>query len=350
MFSGKYYNHQVAQTIPAKIQLFSESLHLELPGGKKLLWLFAEITTEVVDRNFIRITAEGTLEVNDPVFVKTFLQKYKYTRSAGLHQLALRGGLKITLIVLLAMAGLLLTGHFYVLPWCVNRVVDKLPLSFDKELGLLAQQSIDETSDPAGNQLLSNFAHQIKWETKDTLTFCIVKSDTENAYALPGGRIVVYTGLLEKLHSSDELAALLSHEVAHITGRHAVKKLCRDMSTSMLVSIAFGNASGATNTLYASAGSLYSLTYSREFEQEADLLGMETLRRNHIDQQGMLTLMHTLQKLDQQTNIPEFIRTHPLTDNRVNYVRKNIAEHPVAFGKKTQMEQIFRQLRQHYSK
>lgn len=323
---------------------------MELPGGKKLHWLFTEITAEVVDRNFIRISGEATLEVNDPVFVKAFLQKYKYTRSAGLHQLALRGGLKVTLIVLLAMAGILLFGHFYAIPWCVNRVVDRLPLSFDKELGTLAAQSIHETSDPVGNQLLSNFARQIKWDTQDTLTFCIVKSDIENAYALPGGRIVVYTGLLEKLHNSDQLAALLSHEVAHVTARHSVKKLCRDMSTTMLVSIAFGNASGATNTLYANASSLYSLTYSRQYEQEADIMGMETLRRNHISQLGMLGLMQALQQLDQQTNIPEFVRTHPLTENRLNYVRKDIAEHLSFTEKNILREQLFQQLRQRYSK
>ena len=350
MFSGKYYNHQVAQAIPAKVQLFTESLHMELPGGKKLHWLFTEITAEVVDRNFIRISGEGTLEVNDPVFVKTFLQKYKHTRSAGLHQLALRGGLKATLIVLLALAGILLFGHFYALPWCVNRVVDRLPHSFDKELGALAAQSIHETNDPLGSRLLSDFAHQIKWDTQDSLTFCIVKSDIENAYALPGGRIVVYSGLLEKLQSSDQLAALLSHEVAHVTSRHSVKKLCRDMSATMLVSIAFGNASGATNTLYANAASLYSLTYSRQYEQEADIRGMETLRRNHISQLGMLGLMQALQQPDRQTNIPEFVRTHPLTENRMNYVRKDIAANFAFTEKNTQRELIFRQLRQRYSK
>lgn len=355
MFTGKYYNHQVAQATPVNIQLFVESLQLNLPAGRKLHWLFTEIATEVVDRNFIRITytgveQEGTLEVNDPVFVKAFLQKYKYTRSAGLHQLALRGGLKATLIVLLALTGLLLIGHFYALPWCVNRIVDRLPLSFDKELGAIAQQSINETTDPAGSRLLTSFAQQIKWDTQDTLTFSVVKSDIENAYALPGGRIVVYTGLLEKLHKPEQLAALLSHEAAHVTGRHSVRKLCRDMSTAMVVNIAFGSTGGATNTLYANAGSIYSLTYSRQYEQEADIMGMETLRRNHIDQQGMLQLMQELQKLDQQTNVPEFIRTHPLTDNRVNYVRKDIAKHPATFNRNERMEEIFRQLLHLYKK
>lgn len=349
MFSGNYYNHQVAQAIPANIRLFEESLQLELPGGRKLHWLFTEITTEMTDRNFIRIAvaAEGTLEVNDHVFVKAFLQKYKYTRRAGLHQLALRGGLKVTLIVLLVLTGILLAGHFYVLPWCVNRVVDKLPLSFDKELGTLAQQSMHETSDPIGSQLLTSFARQVKWDTQDTLTFTIVKSNIENAYALPGGYIVVYTGLLKQLNTPEQLAALLSHEVAHVTSRHSVKKLCRDMSTTLLIDLAFG---GSTHTLYANASSLYSLTYSRQYEQEADITGMETLRRNHIDQSGMLRLMQELQKLDTDKALPEFVRTHPLTNHRVDYIRRDIAAHPASFKRNAQMEQIFRELMQRYRK
>lgn len=351
MFSGKYYDHQVAQAIPVNIQLFAESLQLDLPGGIKKHWLFTEISSQVGDKNFIRITytglEEGTLEVNDPVFVRTFLQKYKYTRSTGLHQLVLRGGLKVSLIMLLVLTGVILAGHFYVVPWCVNRVVDRLPLSFDKELGEIAQQSIHETTDVTGNRLLTSFAHQMKWDAQDTLTFSLVNSEIENAYALPGGRIVVYTGLLKKLHTPEQLAALLSHEVAHVTGRHSVRKLCRDMSTSLLVSVAFGNSSGATNALYANASSLYSLTYSRQYEQEADITGIETLRRNHIDQNGMLQLMQALQKLDQQVKVPEFIRTHPLTDNRVKYVARNIKEHPATFNRNSRMQEIFQELKKH---
>lgn len=351
MFKGKYYNHQVAQATPVNIQLFGESLQLDFAGGSKLHWLFAEISSQVGDKNFIRIThtgtEEGTLEVNDPVFVKTFLQNYKYTRSAGLHELVLRGGLKVSLIMLLLLTAVILAGHFYAIPWCVNRIVDRLPLSFDKELGEIAQQSIHETTDTTGNRLLTNFAHQIKWDTQDTLTFSLVNSKIENAYALPGGRIVVYTGLLKKLHTPEQLAALLSHEVAHVTNRHSVRKLCRDMSTTVLVSVAFGNSSGATNTLYANASSLYSLTYSRQYEQEADITGIETLRSNHINQRGMLELMQELQKLDQQSNIPEFIRTHPLTDNRVKYVAGNIKEHPATFNRNDRMREIFSQLQRH---
>lgn len=354
MFKGNYYNHQVARAIPVNIHLFTESLQLDIIAAgappRKLHWLFTEISTHVAP-GFIRITRtgeeEGTLEVTDPVFVKEFLERYKHTRSAGLHQLVLRGGVKASLIIMLVIIGALLAGHFYFLPWCVNRVVGQLPPTFDKELGDLARNSLHETPDKDGSRLLAQFAAQMKWGTQEKLDFTVVDSDVENAYSLPGGYVVVYTGLLKKLETPEQLAALLGHEVAHITHRHGVRKICQEVSTSMLISFALGN-SGAVNLLYSEAASLHNLTYSREYEREADIGGMETLRRNRINQLGMLQLLRELQKLDGKVAVPEFVRSHPLTGNRLNYVRRDAEEHPAAFDRHEKMEVLFKQLQARY--
>ena len=350
LFKGNYYDRQVAAAAPVTVQLFTESLQLDFTGSmpaRKLHWLFTEIKAEVVDRNFIRISGtdegDGTLEVNDPEFVKGFLQKYKLTRGTGLHELVLRGGLKVSVVMLAMLAGILLIGHFLVLPWCADRVVDQLPLSFDKELGDVARSTMHEKIDTAASHLLTRFAAQMQWDTRDTLTFTVVPSDVENAYALPGGYIVVYTGLLKKLKKKEELAALLGHEVSHVTCRHSVRKLCRDMSTTILLTVDFSNSSAATAALYSNAGSLYSLTYSRQYEKQADEKGLEVLRKNHINQQGMLQLMEELQKLDHKLNIPEFVSTHPLTNNRIRYVRRDIKKHPASYTDNPQMEALFQQ-------
>jgi Zn-dependent protease with chaperone function len=320
--------------------------------AKKLQWLFKEITIQVSDRNFIRITntgeEAGTLEVHDPVFVKTFLQSYRHTRPAGLHELAARGGYKVGLISLVILIGLLLAGHFFILPWCADKIVDQLPRSFDKKIGETVREGIQEKIDTAGSQLLTKFAAQMKWDTSDSLTFTVVPSSIENAYALPGGYVTVYTGLLEKLRTKEELAALLSHEVAHVTRRHSVRKLCRDLSTSVLLSAVLSGAGDAVSVLYSNASSIYNLKYSRQYEEQADITGLETLRRNHIDQQGMVQLMQELQKLDKKIDVPEFISTHPLTDKRVRYVKQDIKAHPSSAKSNERMEEIFKQLQQRY--
>jgi Zn-dependent protease with chaperone function len=358
MYKGEYYNHQVAKAIPVNVQVFTESLLLDYPRdgmpAKKLQWLFKEITVQVSDRNFIRITntgeEAGTLEVHDPAFVKAFLQNYRHTRPAGLHELAARGGYKVGLISVVILIGILLAGHFFILPWCADKIVDQLPTSFDKKIGETVREGIQEDIDTAGSQLLTKFAAQMKWDTPDSLTFIIVPSKIENAYALPGGYVTVYTGLLEKLHTKDELAALLSHEVAHITRRHSVRKLCRDLSTSVLLSAVLSGAGDAAGVLYSNASSIYNLKYSRKYEEQADITGLETLRRNHIDQQGMVQLMQELQKLDKKLNVPEFISTHPLTDKRIQYVQQDIKAHPSSAMSNEKMDEIFKQLQQRYHK
>ena len=356
MYKGQYYNHQVAKAIPVNVQVFEASLLLDYTQEgmppEQLRWFFSEISVQVSDRNFIRITytgeGGGTLEVNDPVFVKEFLKNYKHIRGAGLQDLALRGGYKVGLIALLALIGILLATHFFILPWVADKVVDQLPRSFDKQIGIAARNSMQEKIDTAGSALLTQFAAQMKWDTSDSLVFTLVPSDIENAYALPGGYVMVYTGLLKKLHTKEELAALLSHEVAHVTRRHSVRKLCRDMSTSLLVSVLISDVGGIAGTLYANASAVYSLTYSRKYEEQADITGLETMRRNQIDQQGMVKLMQELKKLDHQLKIPEFISTHPLTENRISYVQQDIKAHPASTRNNEKMEEIFRQLHQRY--
>lgn len=358
MYKGEYYDHQVAKAIPVTVQVFAESLLLiysqEGMPARKLQWLFTELSVQANDRNFIRITytgeEAGTLEVHDPVFINTFFQHYKHTRSAGLHQLALRGGYKVGLISLVILIGILVAGHFFILPWCADKIVDQLPKSFDKSIGVTVREGIQEKVDTAGSLLLIEFASQMKWDTSDSLTFTVVPSSIENAYALPGGYVTVYTGLLEKLRTKEELAALLSHEVAHVTRRHSVRKLCRDLSTSMLLSMVLSGAGDVASVLYSNASSIYNLKYSREYEEQADITGLETLRRNHIDQQGMLQLMEELKKLDSKLKVPEFISTHPLTDHRINYVRKEIKANPATAESNEKMEEIFRQIQQRYHK
>ncbi len=209
---------------------------------------------------------------------------------------------------------------------------------------------MQEEIDTAGSQLLAEFAAQMKWDTPDSLVFTVVPSKVENAYALPGGYVMVYTGLLEKLKTKEELAALLSHEVAHVAHRHSVRKLCRDMSTTVLLSVVLSNVGDATSILYANASSIYSLTYSRKYEEQADITGLKTMRGNHLDQQGMLRLMQELKKLDQKIKIPEFISTHPLTENRIRYVQQDIKAHPASAESNEKMEALFKQLQQRYHK
>lgn len=351
MYKGTFYKQPAAEMIPVSFRIYDDGLQFETIGDEtplqSYLWLFTAIHFEVTGDYFMRIMHqqhEGQkLEINDPAFVKVFLRKYKHSR-----HFFRRSGMQTAIVALSVFIGLVLLAFFLVLPWTADKVANNLPRTFDQQLGQTAMAGMNEVTDDSASALLTQFAAQIRWDTPDTLTFFVVPSAIENAYALPGGYVFLYTGLLKKVDKKEELAALLSHEVAHITYRHSVRKLCHDMSTNVVLSLLLANTGDMANMLFSNANGLYGMKYSRKFEKQADIAGMHTLRNNHIDQQGMLALMEVLKQLSDRSDAPEFISSHPLTTSRINYIREDISNNRATATEHTKMESLFRQLKAKY--
>lgn len=150
------------------------------------------------------------------------------------------------------------------------------------------------------------------WETN------VLTSKDVNAWAMPGGKMAVYTGLIERLNvTDDELAAVMGHEIAHALREHARERIARQMSTqaaSTIGSIAIQILTGVqldpqiTGTV---GQAVFVLPNSRENEQEADVIGVELMARAGYDPRAALSLW---QKMGQATGgggPPEFLSTHP---------------------------------------
>ena len=176
----------------------------------------------------------------------------------------------------------------------------------------------------------------------------VVEKDEFNAFAIPGRKIVIYTGALKNLNSYPELLALLGHEAGHVEGRHAIRTLFRSLSTYALLSFFVGDISGIAAVLVQNAESIYAMSYSRDFERDSDLQSHTFLCLNHIDQNGTIRLMKAMKK---QVGVLEnkelaFLNSHPLTDERIQNAQKEIMENPCnAFQTDTTLESIFTQLR-----
>jgi len=119
----------------------------------------------------------------------------------------------------------------------------------------------------------------------------VVKSSIFNAVALPGGNIVVFSGLLENAESPESLAAVLAHEMQHIKKRHVTKKIIEDSSTGLIISAVSGDVTGSM--LYGAkiARTLAVLSYSRQDEEEADDEGMKMLIAANIDPEAMINFL-----------------------------------------------------------
>lgn len=153
------------------------------------------------------------------------------------------------------------------------------------------------------------------WETH------VLTSPEVNAWCMPGGKIAVYTGLIEKLHvTDDELAAVMGHEMAHALREHARERASEQAAAGLGISIlsavaGLGDA-GQKGMEYAYMG-LLGLPNSRKHETEADRIGVELAARAGYNPQAAVTLWQKMEKLG-GSDVPTFLSTHPAPADRLS--------------------------------
>lgn len=160
-------------------------------------------------------------------------------------------------------------------------------------------------------------------------TFFVVKDNNVNAFAAPGGFIGVNTGLIRLMESEAELAAVIAHEIAHVTQRHLVRhfeatsSLSLGMAAAVLAALLLGghNSEAREALVFGSlgAGARADVNFTRAHEQEADRLGIQFLQNAGYPGQAMA---NTFKRLDQLSRfggdgIPEFLRSHPVNESRI---------------------------------
>jgi len=172
------------------------------------------------------------------------------------------------------------------------------------------------------------------------ITFFIVNDSSINAFAMLGGVIGIHTGLILSASSESELASVLSHEVAHITQRHVARmigKLQKDSFKSYLglglaLLLARSNPELARGALAVSQalGIQTVLDFTRENEKEADRVGIKILHKAGFDVRGSIDFFRTLQKGNRHSigAAPSFLRTHPITSERINDIEDRLADYP----------------------
>jgi predicted Zn-dependent protease len=161
--------------------------------------------------------------------------------------------------------------------------------------------------------------------------FFLISSNQINAFATPGGVIAVYSGLFINTQTESELASVLAHEIAHVTQRHLARsfeklnQLSIPIMAGMIAGILLGAATGEGDVGAAAAlgitaaGQQAQINYTRANEKEADRVGMRYLSLSGYDPSGMPGFFQKLERKNRYTdkNYPEFLRTHPVTINRI---------------------------------
>ncbi len=172
--------------------------------------------------------------------------------------------------------------------------------------------------------------------SSQNFSFFAVRDGTLNAFALPGGFIGVHTGLIVSAQSESELASVLGHEIAHVTQRHIAQMVGNQGRTglillaSLIVAVLAANsnpqAAEAAIATGSAAGLQSQLSYSRDFEREADRVGLQILDAAGFDVRGMASFFERLQRNSRlyENNAPVYMRTHPLTTERISDIENRI--------------------------
>ena len=160
-------------------------------------------------------------------------------------------------------------------------------------------------------------------------SFQMVDSKEINAFALPGGHMFMFTGLMDRIKSPSELAAVTGHEMTHVRKQHwanaAAAQKKRELVLAGLLNVT--HAGQIWQTLAGGAEQLYTLRFSRGEEDQADAGGLQNMAEAGFNLHGMLDLFNTLQQATGgQSRGPEFLSDHPLTSDRIKHTQQRIAQ------------------------
>ncbi len=283
------------------------------------------------------------LDITDKEFISEYKNHFKVS---AYNRIAHTQNRNIVLLVFAVFVSMILLTYFYVLPFAADIFAQQFPKDIEISMGeklyqnVLAGEEIDSTK----TANINLFFKQMKVDGDYPVKITVVEKNVENAFALPGGGIVVYDKILDGMDSYDELAALLAHEYSHVQLKHATRNIFRSLSGYIFISMFIGDISGVSAVVIQNADQFRSLKYGRELEHEADENGLMILKRNKIDGSGMAHLFSYLKK-GNEINISEYFSSHPDIDSRIDFVKTFQKENPYSSVQNDSMKVYFEKLK-----
>jgi Zn-dependent protease with chaperone function len=279
-----------------------------------------------------------TLYVKDPAIITAFranappeLTRDLERAAAGVRRMRTRHRMVWTA----AGAAILLFGVFvwFGADLLIDMAVSRIPIEWEQKLGetayrdVLAQQTVIKQG-PAVSAV-EEMTGRLTGALKDSpyrFEVTVVRNDAVNAFALPGGYVVVFTGLMKKAESGEEVAGVLSHELNHVLQRHGIERTVRQLGLFAALSIILGDRQGMAGLARQLSMELLTLRFGREQETEADVTGLRLLHRAKIDPDGIIRFFERLSEKDRDRI--ELLSTHPMSQARAARLKAESAALP----------------------
>lgn len=313
----------------------SELNKAEFIGNNRILIRLNEKTGELLDvtsAEFVRSFKDAFPNISG----KNFLEKVADSGWKGI--------ISIVALLVAAVAGL----YFFVVPFFGEMSARFIPQQYEEQLGEAVYGNMIQTYtiDTAKTKLVNELVKDIDFKTPYNLKMVVVDFDQKNAFAMPGGYIIIYSGIISEMEDYSELLGLLAHEVSHVNHRHSLRSIFRSLSSYIFISVLLNDVNGVTAVLLDNINNFKNLSYSRKLEEEADMEGLKILYHNQVDPKGMVKLFEVLMKEGDMPGQLEFLSSHPLTTKRIEYIEAQISEADYTVATNEERDSIWQLLKE----
>lgn len=334
-FSVRYHDGRLSIAHDATLTLMPDHwlIHYLDPSGEltSVRWTLPGIVT---DENFSNLFIfrygdfpQQTIECKDENLPGALRSRYPEKvffrkRISNLFKLNNTTIVGVALLVLTLMGA----AYWYGLPWLAGAVATRIPVSAEIEMGDTMYENVIRAYDVNQplTEAVNDFAKSIDFKTQYPIRVTVVKEEEVNAFALPGGHIVVFDKIIRQMKTKEQLAALLAHEVAHVHYKHSLRNIFRSLAGYLFLSLLLNDINGIAALVADNSNTLANLTYSRELETEADQKAMAIFQADGLDLKGFVDLFTQLKNEHGDLGSLKLLSTHPLTEERLRMAEKMV--------------------------
>jgi beta-barrel assembly-enhancing protease len=230
-----------------------------------------------------------------------------------------------------------LVGLYLLIPVLFNSAISLLPREWDEQLGIIGKQEMQSEYSMFNDRYVQNSIEEIlvvleqNVDPEDEWPFeiFVVNNDITNAFALPGGSIFVFTGLIAESSSAEEVAGVIAHEMGHIINRHGIKRIAQSIGTLVIIQLIFGNTDGFTSIAREFLTAATINNYSQSQEREADETSVILMHKAGLNPLALSEFFYRLK--EQGEEVPAYLSwlsTHPSHDDRINAIENMVIKLP----------------------
>jgi predicted Zn-dependent protease len=334
---GRYFDGETAARVETDVVISADGVELCFHDGSRVFWPYTGIrqTQGELEGEPARLEhgeePAAAVVVDTPGFLDA-LHGYTLEVVAAGRDRSIGAGQVLAALAAAAFVG---TGLYF---WGAHALGDlaaaALPPSWEKRLGDAAVRQIapeeDRCDDAVKAEAVESIVRRLAAaQGPSPYNYDLVlATGMLNAFAAPGGRMVVFDELIDITDSPEELAGVLAHEIEHVEHRHSTRALFRDLTVNAIQAAVTGDLANGAFAMDGAA-TLATLAHHRDEELEADAEGLKLLRKAEINPNGMLTMFEKIAEMEGDApQAANYLSTHPATKDRIARLRELIKQTP----------------------